>query len=121
MAGAHSESHYIKVWAILVGLLVVSVLGPMLGHPLVTLITAFGIAIVKAYLVAKNFMHLNVEKRFVGYILLSMVVLMFLMVGGVAPDVLKHDGLRWENTAAKKRVHDGLEIKAQHDAEKPHH
>ena len=38
----------------------------MFGIQGVTLITAFGIAIVKAYLVAKNFMHINVEPRFVG-------------------------------------------------------
>ena len=46
----------------------VSVAGPMLGVKWLTLITAFGIAIVKAYLVAKNFMHVNVEQRFVAYI-----------------------------------------------------
>ena len=40
----------------------VSVVGPMLGIRAVTLITAFGIALVKAYLVAKNFMHLNVAE-----------------------------------------------------------
>ena len=44
-------------------LLVVSVAGPMLEIKIVTLITAFGIAVVKAYLVAKNFMHLNIEQR----------------------------------------------------------
>jgi len=40
----------------------------MFGIKVVTLITAFGIALVKAYLVAKNFMHINVERRFIPYI-----------------------------------------------------
>ena len=51
-ASAHAPSHghtnYVAIWGILVALLVVSVLGPMLGIRVVTLITAFGIAIVKA-------------------------------------------------------------------------
>ena len=64
----------------------------------VTLITAFGIAIVKAYLVAKNFMHLNIEKKWVVYILGFMLALMLVFFGGVAPDVLEHDGLQWQKT-----------------------
>ena len=106
MSDAH-KTNYVKIWGILLVLLVVSVVGPMFGIQIVTLITAFGIAIVKAYLVAKNFMHLDIEKRFVSYILATMVVLMVLMVGGIAPDVMKHDGQRWENTAAKAAVKAG--------------
>ena len=64
----------------LCALLAVSVVGPMFGIRSLTLITAFGIAIVKAYLVAKNFMHVNIEKRWVAYILLGMVAF---MVGAV--------------------------------------
>jgi caa(3)-type oxidase subunit IV len=112
----HGNAHYVKIWAILLGLLVASVLGPLLGHPIVTLVTAFGIAIVKAFLVAKNFMHLNIEKRIVGLILAVMLVLMALMVGGVAPDVMQHQGLNWENTSAKETVKAG-----QAHGEKAHH
>ena len=64
----------------------------MLGIKIVTLITAFGIAIVKAYLVAKNFMHINIEKRFVPYIVRTVLVFMLLFFAGVAPDVMKKDG-----------------------------
>lgn len=98
---------YVKIWGVLVALLVVSVLGPMLEIKLVTLVTAFGVAIVKAYLVAKHFMHLGVERRWVVYLLLTMVALMLVMVGGVAPDVMKHEGARWENRAAKEAVERG--------------
>ena len=74
----HHHPNYIRIWAILLALLVVSVAGPMLGVKWLTLLTAFGIAIVKAYLVAKNFMHVNIEQRFVAYVLLTVLVFMLL-------------------------------------------
>lgn len=96
---AHAEPHhhvnYVKIWAILVGLLVVSVVGPMLGIRLVTLFAAFGIALVKAYMVAKNFMHLNVEKKFVHWALALALVFMVLLYAGVSPDVGRDSGQRW--------------------------
>jgi caa(3)-type oxidase subunit IV len=100
----HGPFEYIKVWAILLALLVVSVLGPMLGHPVLTLITAFGIALIKAYLVAKKFMHLNLEPRYVVYLLVTCVAFMLLFFAGVAPDVMRHDGYHWENVAAEAEV-----------------
>jgi caa(3)-type oxidase subunit IV len=101
----HHHINYVKIWAILVALLIVSVIGPFVGTALnaqwLTLMTAFGIAIVKAYLVARNFMHINLEKKFVAYLIVTMLVLMALFFGGISPDVMKHDGQRWENVAAK--------------------
>ena len=100
MAEAHASAehhiNYVKIWAILVVLLVVSVLGPMLEIRAVTLITAFGIAIVKAYLVAKNFMHINLTPRFVPYLVVTCLLFMLLFFAGVAPDVMKGEGSRWE-------------------------
>jgi len=93
---AHSHPNYVKIWAILVGLLVVSVLGPLLEIQVVTLITAFGIAVVKAFLVAKNFMHLNIEKRFVVYLLCTCLAFMALFFFGTAPDVMQGAGTNWE-------------------------
>ena len=72
MGAGVSESHYVKLWAVLLVLLVISVCGPMLEIKWVTLLTAFGIAVVKAYLVAANFMHLKTEKPLAAIILLSM-------------------------------------------------
>jgi caa(3)-type oxidase subunit IV len=94
----HAQTNYVKIWAILCGLLVVSIVGPMFGIRLVTLITAFGIAIVKASLVANHFMHLGIEKRWVTYILLAMIAFMVVMFGGFAPDVMRHSGQRWQKT-----------------------
>lgn len=95
-AGHHDDSHYIKVWAILLVLLAISFIGPMAGIQAVTLITAFGIAIVKAYLVAKNFMHINLTPRFVIYAITTTLVFMFLFFAGTAPDVMKAHGTNWE-------------------------
>ena len=96
---AEHEVNYIKIWAILLALLVVSIAGPFLGIKVVTLITAFGIAIVKAYLVAKNFMHLNIEPRYAVYLLTTMLVFMLLLFAGAAPDVMKHEGRNWVKPA----------------------
>ena len=63
MAGAHAHPNYVKIWALLLVLLVVSIIGPELGIPWLTLVTAFGIALVKTYYVAAYFMHLNFEKK----------------------------------------------------------
>jgi caa(3)-type oxidase subunit IV len=87
--------NYVKIWGILLVLLVISVAGPFLGIGWVTLVTAFGIAIVKAYLVAKNFMHLNIQPKYAVYLLTTMLVFMVLFFAGVAPDVMEHSGTNW--------------------------
>jgi caa(3)-type oxidase subunit IV len=97
--------NYVKIWAILVGLLIVSVVGSMSHIREVVLIAAFGVALAKAYLVARNFMHLNVEKRWVPYLLIMCLLFVAIFFAGVAPDVMKHSGLNWtknpENPAAQ--------------------
>jgi caa(3)-type oxidase subunit IV len=95
-----TESHvhhpnYVKTWAILVLLLVISVLGSLSHVREVVLIAAFGIAFVKAYLVAKNFMHVNVEKRWVPYLLVVCLLFIFILFAGVSPDVMKQSGQHW--------------------------
>jgi caa(3)-type oxidase subunit IV len=93
---AHGDGHYYKIYFTLLVLLTISILGPMLGHKAVTLVTAFGIAVVKAYLVAKNFMHINLTPRFVIYTVVTTLVFMFLFFAGTAPDVMKNHGTNWE-------------------------
>jgi len=127
MATANTESHeyhshaslYVKIWAVLLVLLVISVLGPMLEIPALTLITAFGIAIVKASLVVKFFMHLDLEPKFIWYILTVSLSFMALFFFAVAPDVMNHEGTNWDNVAAKAAVERGMEAgdPAQHHAE----
>lgn len=95
-AGGHgTHRNYVKIWAILMVLLVISVVGPFAGIRVVTLITAFGVALVKAYMVAKNFMHLDVEKPIIRWLMAVALVLMVLLFSGVSPDVMKHGGRNW--------------------------
>jgi caa(3)-type oxidase subunit IV len=95
--GEHADHpNYWKIYWILLVLLLISFVGPFFGHRVVTLITAFGIAVVKAYLVAKNFMHLNLQPRFIGYVMATTLVFMVLLYAGAAPDVMKHQGNNWQ-------------------------
>ena len=129
MAG-HSEgkgllgNHYVRVYIVLLVLLAISIVGPVVGGALdtqvevfgrafslgivITLVTAFGIAVVKAWLVIKNFMHLTIERVIPKLFLAASVLLLALFWGGVAPDVQLHEGRMWENDAAKEAVARGI-------------
>jgi caa(3)-type oxidase subunit IV len=107
----HSADHvklYTKIYVWLLVLFLISVAGPVVGELVhskaLVLFTAFGIALVKAYLVCAHFMHLNIEKRYIGYLLTTALVFMFLFYAGVAPDVMEHHGRNWENVAAKQET-----------------
>lgn len=104
----HGPKHYTKILTILMALAFVSYLGPMVGIKWLTMLTAFGIAFVKAWLVIKHFMHLNVEKKYVNYMLITAVAFMLLFFAGVAPDVMNHRGRQWENVAAQAEVQRAL-------------
>lgn len=118
--GDHADHpSYEKTYFILLGLLLVSIAGPEIGIKWVTLVTAFGIAVVKAYLVASRFMHLNIEKKLISYLLLAAVAFLFLFFAGVSPDVMKHRGNNWENMAAQDEV-DRATLEAEH-APAAHH
>jgi len=110
--GEHQEhGHHVNYWKIywiLLVLLALSIAGPMIGIKAVTLLTAFGIAVVKAYLVAANFMHLKFEKKYVAYLLCTAIAFMFLFYAGVSPDVMKHRGRGWHNVAAEKETERAL-------------
>ena len=123
-AAAHPHPNYVKIWAILCVLLVVSVTGPMLHIRVVTLVAAFGIAVVKAYMVAKNFMHLDIEKPIIRWALATVVALMVLLYAGLAPDVQKSSGQHWVKSAgfhymseAARGAHEG----GEHGQQPEHH
>jgi caa(3)-type oxidase subunit IV len=104
----HHDVNYKKIYFTLLFLLVVSIIGPEFGVLWVTLVTAFGIAVVKAYLVIENFMHLRWEKRLMKWMLTSSLVVMALMFFGIAPDVMKHEGRNWVNEAAIAATERGI-------------
>jgi caa(3)-type oxidase subunit IV len=107
--GGHNPN-YAKIYISLVILLMISIAGPFLGIFWVTLATAFGIALVKATLVVQNFMHLKWERALIGWVLAAALLLMFLLFAGVAPDIMRHDGVNWENVAAKQATERGIPL-----------
>jgi caa(3)-type oxidase subunit IV len=112
----HGPGHYVRIWALLMVLLIISILGPMLGHPILTLITAFGIAVVKAIIVAAYFMHLSIEKRYIWYMLTAMLLMVALFFAGVASDIHRLNGRNWQNIGRMKYIERSLEeIKAMGD------
>jgi caa(3)-type oxidase subunit IV len=124
-AAQHEEAehiaHYTKIYVSLVVLFLVSVAGPfvgaLVGSKALVLVTAFGIALIKAYLVCANFMHLNIEKRYISFLLTTTVVFMFLFFAGVSPDVMEHHGRNWENVSANKETERALKEHAEHGGE----
>ena len=98
-AEAHGDAHYIKIWAWLLVLLIISFVGPEAGIEWLTLFTAFGIAIIKAYMVAVHFMHINLTPRFMIYTVATTLVFMLLFFAGAAPDVMKDSGTNWVKPA----------------------
>ena len=114
-------AHYMKIYRTLVVLFLVSVSGPFISDHFVhskalVLVTAFGIALVKAYLVCAHFMHLNVEMKFVIYMLTTALVFMFLFYAGVSPDIMEHRGRNWENVAAREETASALKEQAERAA-----
>ncbi len=112
---SHSHPSYFKIYLLLLVLFVISVAGPEVAHLIgfedgtvsrliFVLITAFGIALVKAYYVLAYFMHLKFEKIYAPYILLSMVALLFVFFFGTATDSMKHEGHHWEKIYVEPEV-----------------
>lgn len=113
MAASH-HPNYKRIYLTLLILLVISVAGPFLGIRWVTIIAAFGIAVVKANMVIQNFMHLKWERRIAKYVLAAAVALLLLFYYGVAPDVQHHRGQHWVNDGALAATARG--IPAPHEA-----
>ena len=102
MSDSHAHPNYVKIWYWLLVLLVISIVGPMLEIPLLTIITAFGIASVKAYLVAAYFMHLKFEKKIVWFLLILSICLLCVFFFGTAPDLMMTDGDQWVDCISDK-------------------
>jgi caa(3)-type oxidase subunit IV len=93
---------YVRIWGLLVLLLAISVAGPAVGMLWLTLITAFGVAVVKALMVAAYFMHLKFEQRYIHYLLVAVLAILLVLFAGVAPDVLKSQGQHWQQRVAAR-------------------
>jgi caa(3)-type oxidase subunit IV len=111
----HGPSYYVKIWAILMCLFVVSVVGPMAEIRWLTLITAFGIAVVKALMVAAYFMHLNVERKLVWYLLITMLLACAMFFAGTSPDSMRTEGKNWKNTSSLQLIEEHKNYGAKSD------
>ena len=100
---AHDGPSYFKTYIILLVLMFMSLAGSEIGAStgllVITLISAFGIAVVKAYLVASRFMHLNIEKRYIVYMLTTCLAFMALFYAAIAPDIQRNTGTNWTKPA----------------------
>jgi caa(3)-type oxidase subunit IV len=103
MSDEHAEHHgpsYFKTYVTLMVLMFVSLIGSEIGKAAdiiaITLVSAFGIAVVKAYLVAARFMHLNIEKRYIVYMLTTCLAFMFLFYSAILPDIQRDTGTNWK-------------------------
>lgn len=121
---SNSHPSYFKIYIMLLILFVVSVAGPEFAEIfglegatrlVVILVTAFGIALVKAYYVLAYFMHLKFEKIYAPYILLSMVALLFVFFFGTATDAMKSEGHHWVKTYVEPEIAAGEGEHGEHD------
>ena len=92
----HHHTNYTKILYWLIGLAAVSFIGPEITeHRGLVLFSAFGIALVKAYLVVVNFMHLPMAPRYVTYLMATTLIFVALFFSAVSPDVMKPEGSNW--------------------------
>lgn len=101
----HPHINYGKIYKWLVVLFIISITGPVLEIKWLTILTAFGIAAVKANLVASYFMHLKFEKIYINLLMITCLLFLMILFTFVAPDVLNHKGKNWENTRSVPVYH----------------
>jgi caa(3)-type oxidase subunit IV len=77
MSNAHSR-HYLIIWYWLLALVIASVVAASIMPKFQAMVLVFSIAIIKALLVARNYMHLKNEKAI--YYALALVPLAFILV-----------------------------------------
>ena len=108
----HDHPDYKKIYYVLLALLVVSIVGPELAENIenrivfvsVVLVTAFVVAVIKAGMVAAWFMHLDIEKKIVWFLMAICLLCMLIFFAGVAPDVLNAAGDNWEHTRTVGKI-----------------
>lgn len=84
----HAHPNYVAVWTLLVVLLIIGVAVGFVKNPVLGAVMVFGVASVKALLVAANFMHLKFEPLLVRVILLCGVACVLIVLIGLIPDIV---------------------------------
>ena len=84
----HGHPNYFMIWVLLLVTFTASLVMGMFFSPLVTVVSAFAVAFLKAYFVLDYFMHLKWEPKFFwGLLIFSVLVMVFLFVG-LYPDIV---------------------------------
>jgi caa(3)-type oxidase subunit IV len=84
------ERHYLMIWLWLVVLVAISVAAASLLPKFQALALIFSIAIVKALLVARNYMHLKHEKPIYYAMALVPLAFVIILLFGLFPDFVYH-------------------------------
>jgi caa(3)-type oxidase subunit IV len=82
--------HYLLIWGWLVALVVASVTFASVLPKLQAMVLIFAIAIIKAVLVARNYMHLKNEKAIIYAIALVPVAFILILLFALFPDFVYH-------------------------------
>lgn len=89
MSTAHSR-HHLTIWFWLMALVILSVAAASVLPKLQAIGLIFLIAIVKAFLVARHYMHLKNERAIIYAIALVPVVFVVIFLFGLFPDFVYH-------------------------------
>jgi caa(3)-type oxidase subunit IV len=89
MSNAHSR-HYLIVWFWLLALVIFSVAAASVLPKVQAMALIFSIAIIKAFLVARHYMHLKNEKALIYAIALVPLAFVIIFLFGLFPDFVYH-------------------------------
>jgi len=89
MSNAHSR-HYLTIWLWLMALVIVSVAAASVMPKGPALLLIFAVAIVKALMVARHYMHLKNEKALIYAIALVPLAFIIIFLFGLFPDFVYH-------------------------------
>ena len=85
MSDSHSR-HYLMIWIWLLALVIVAVAAAALLPKFQALVLIFAVAIVKALLVARNYMHLKYELAIIYAIVLVPLAFIIILLFALFPD-----------------------------------
>ncbi len=89
MSNADSR-HYLIIWGWLLALVIVSVAAASVMPKLQAMLLIFSVAILKALLVARNYMHVKHEKAIIYAIALVPLAMIIILLFGLFPDFVYH-------------------------------
>ena len=85
MSNAHRR-HYLMIWVWLLALVVLSVVATGILPKLQAMILIFSVAIIKAFLVARNYMHLKNERVIIYAMVFVPLAFVLILLFALFPD-----------------------------------